>query len=311
MIRRIEGVTEMSEKPKILIVDDVPGNIKALAESLKHDYQILVATNGPDALATVASQEVDLILLDVVMQGMDGYEVCEKLKGDQATAGIPVVFVTAQGEETDEARGLELGATDYITKPAKPAILKARVRNHVESKQQKDLLASLSLLDGLTGVANRRHFDVVLEQEWRRCVRGSLGMATIMVDIDYFKQYNDEFGHGAGDSCLKKVAITLKRSLLRSTDLLARYGGEEFAAILPQVERQGVMRVAERMRACIEELHIPHPKSDAADHVTISLGCASIFPTRGSSSTPLLEAADKMLYAAKRKGRNRIMATIL
>ncbi len=306
-----DAMANNGERPVILIVDDVPGNIKALAEVLRDDYQVLMSTNGRDALEVATSEPVDLILLDVVMPDMDGYEVCEKLKNDHASAAIPVVFVTAQDEETDETHGLGLGAVDYITKPARPAILKARVRNHVENKRQKDLLANLSNVDGLTGVANRRHFDAFLEQEWRRCVRGSLGMAVIMLDIDYFKLYNDHFGHGAGDDCLKAVASALDGELLRSTDLLARYGGEEFAAILPQVERFGAERVAERMRSAIESLSIAHPKSGVADHVTISLGCASIFPTRGGDPTPLLQTADKMLYAAKKAGRNQVRSITL
>jgi diguanylate cyclase (GGDEF)-like protein len=304
-------MTDAARKPRILIVDDLPGNIKILAEILKDGYDISMVTNGQDALELAAKKNPDLILLDVVMPDMDGYEVCERLKANPETKEIPVIFVTGQGEEMDEAKGLDLGAVDYVTKPAKPAILKARVRNHIEIKQQRDALAKLSTIDGLTGVANRRHFDSFLDQEWRRGVRGSMGIALIMVDIDHFKQFNDHFGHGAGDDCLKKVATTLNNSLLRSTDLLARYGGEEFATVLPQVEHHGAERVAEKMRANIEALKIPHPKSLTSEHVTISLGCAAIFPTRGGSPLPLLKSADKMLYAAKDSGRNQFKVDFL
>ncbi len=299
------------EKARILIVDDVPANIKALAEMLDAGYKISMATTGQDAIEVVASENVDLILLDVVMPGMDGYRVCEKLKSDVTTAGIPVIFVTGQNEVKDETKGLELGAADYITKPANPAILKARVRNHIEFKRQKDKLESLSVIDGLTGVANRRHFDSFLDQEWRRCIRGCLCITIIMIDIDHFKGYNDHFGHCSGDDCLKKVAASLRNALLRSTDLVARYGGEEFAAILPLAEHQGSVLMAERMRKSVESLHILHPKSDASDYVTVSVGCASMIPKGKIISQTLVDASDKMLYAAKKNGRNQVKAILL
>jgi diguanylate cyclase (GGDEF)-like protein len=298
-------------KPKILIVDDIPANIKSLAAILKDDYKTLLANSGEKALEAVSSYDIDLILLDVEMPGMDGYEVLKILKQTQSTADIPVIFVTGQNEEKDETRGLELGATDYITKPANKPILKARIKNHIISKKRKDALEKLSIIDGLTGVANRRHFDQFLEQEWRRSVRSGLSMAIILIDIDHFKLYNDNLGHGAGDDCLKAVAQTLKNTLMRSTDLLARYGGEEFVAVLPQVEHSGGATTSERLRHCVAAMKIPHPQSSTADYVTISVGCASIMPTRGSHPKPLLEAADKMLYKAKEQGRNQVKSTFL
>jgi diguanylate cyclase (GGDEF)-like protein len=304
-------MTHKDKKPRILIVDDVPGNIKILAEMLTEEYNISMVTNGEEALEMAANKKPDLILLDVIMPGMDGYEVCRRLKADPVCRNIPIIFVTGQREEVDEMRGLELGAVDYVIKPPRAAILKARVKNHIHAKRQRDILSSLSNIDSLTGVGNRRKFDNFLDLEWRRCVRGSLGMAVIMLDIDHFKLYNDHFGHGPGDECLKRIASTLQNSLLRSTDLLARYGGEEFAVILPQVERNGTERVAEKMRIHVESLKVLHPKSKTADIVTISLGCASIFPTRGGSPTPLLESADKMLYAAKEAGRNQFKSCII
>ncbi|MBF0187272.1 MAG: diguanylate cyclase [Magnetococcales bacterium] len=304
-------MSNTQEPAKILIVDDIPGNIRTVAETLRHDYKILMATNGTDALEAAEAEKVDLVLLDIIMPGMDGYEVCRRLKENPVTKDTPVIFITAQDEETDETQGLELGATDYITKPISPPILKARVKNHLDSKRQKDELASLSTTDALTGVANRRQFDAFLNQEWGRCVRGSLGLAVILLDIDCFKQYNDHFGHTTGDTCLRRVAQTLRQSLMRTTDLIARYGGEEFAAVLPQVERHGAEHVAEKMRSNIEALAIHHPESLVTNHVTISLGCASIFPTRGTSSSPLLEASDRMLYDAKRAGRNRVRSIVL
>ncbi|MBF0194181.1 MAG: PleD family two-component system response regulator [Magnetococcales bacterium] len=302
---------DLSRKEKVLIVDDVPGNIKFLVEILKDEYDIFMATKGQDAVDIALSNKPDLVLLDVIMPEMDGYEVCKKLKENSTTRDIPIIFVTAQDDDTQEAHGLQLGAVDYINKPAKPAILKARVKNHIETKRQRDSLEKLSIHDSLTGIANRRHFDSFLDQEWRRGIRGSLGLAIIMLDIDHFKKYNDYFGHGAGDECLKKVASVLENSVKRSTDLLARYGGEEFVAVLPQVQLHGAEAIAKKMRRVIADLKIDHPTSETADYLTISLGCASIFPTRGSSWKPLLKAADEMLYSAKNNGRNQYKSIVL
>ncbi|MBF0381726.1 MAG: diguanylate cyclase [Magnetococcales bacterium] len=304
-------MTTPAEKSRILIVDDIPGNIKMLAEILRDEFHISMANNGKTAVKLAVSNQPDLILLDIIMPQMDGYEVCATLKADPATQEIPIVFVTGQNEDMDETKGLSLGAIDYVFKPPKPAILKARVRNHIETKRQKDILHSLSTIDGLTNIANRRQFDITLDQEWRRSVRGSLGMAIIMLDIDHFKKFNDHFGHRTGDDCLQKVAAALEESLMRSTDLIARYGGEEFAAILPQVDHTGAQRVAENMRANVESLKISHPMSDTSRYVTISLGCATIFPTRDGSAKTLLEAADKMLYKAKQSGRNQYEGTVI
>jgi diguanylate cyclase (GGDEF)-like protein len=307
------NTTEMTteNKAKLLIVDDVPGNIKLLSEVLRDDYTILVATSGPDALETVTSESVDLILLDVVMPTMDGYDVCRALKTNAATAHIPVIFVTAQNDAVDEEKGLALGAIDYITKPISPPIVRARVRNHVTAKLQKDALERLSVIDGLTGIANRRQFDRFIEQEWRRAVRNSLGLSIILIDIDYFKKFNDHFGHGGGDECLVRVAQTLQDTVMRATDLVARYGGEEFVVVLPQSEHTGVTLIAEKLRRNVAALNIAHPQSEVTDHVTISLGCASMTPPRGLTWHPLLEAADRMLYAAKAQGRNQVQSTFM
>jgi diguanylate cyclase (GGDEF)-like protein len=302
---------ESDPRANILIVDDVPGNIKTLAEVLRGEYRILVATSGKKALETVVSQPVDLILLDLVMPEMDGYEVCEKLNENSETAGIPVIFVTAQGEEVKESQGFSMGAKDYITKPASPTILKARIKVHLEAKKQREDLENLTIVDELTGVANRRHFDQLLDQEWRRAVRTSLSMAILMIDIDFFSRYIEHFGVKEGEKCLSKLAQTLKANLMRSTDLLARYEGREFVALLPQVEHHGGAITAQRLQKCIEGLKIPNPQSPISDTITISLGCASMMPTRGSSPQPMLEAAIAKLAQAKEQGYNQIEATFL
>lgn len=189
-------------REKILIDDDDPTSIITLGEVLKDKYDIFVATNGEEALKRAKNELTDLILLDIMMPGMDGYEVCRRLKEDKVTEKIPVIFITSKNSEEDEAVGLELGAVDYFTKPFRIPIIKARIKNHLELKRKSDILASLSFTDGLTGVANRRRFDEAVEYEWKRAQRSSQPLSLILIDIDDFKLYNDNYGHLAGDECL-------------------------------------------------------------------------------------------------------------
>lgn len=300
----------MSKKERdyrILIVDDAPENIKVLNEALKTDYKISFATNGKEALRIAANEaSTDLILLDIVMPGIDGYEVCKRLKADERTSNIPIIFITAKNEEEDETRGFELGAVDYITKPFSKAIVKARVRTHLELKRHRDILENLSSLDGLTGIPNRRRFEEFIEMEWRSAIREKQIISMIMIDIDFFKAYNDTYGHIAGDDCLKQVAKALAQSVQRPMDFVARYGGEEFAVVLPGADTQGAFHVAEKMRKHIEGLNIEHRKSCIADHVTISLGVASFEPGPQTAPATLVDRSDKALYRAKRNGRNKV-----
>ncbi|WP_151704223.1 diguanylate cyclase [Nitrincola alkalilacustris] len=298
--------------PLILIVDDVPANIQVLAEALRGEYRVKVATNGATALAIANASESrpDLILLDVMMPEMDGYEVCHKLKSTPSTQNIPVIFVTAKGDVIDEERGLQAGAVDYIIKPFHLAIVKARVSNHISLKIKTDMLETLALIDGLTGVPNRRRLDEALNNEWKRGMREQQSLAIIMSDIDFFKAYNDHYGHGAGDQCLKAVAKALFNTLNRPSDMMARYGGEEFIAVLPHTDLQGAMQMAERWRQSIEELQIPHECSAVAHHVTISLGCAAMIPSNNLTPQMLLKQADQMLYRAKKNGRNRVGSSL-
>ncbi|MDR3411108.1 MAG: diguanylate cyclase [Formivibrio sp.] len=295
-------------KPIVLIVDDVAANIQILAEALKADYRIRVASSGEDALRIVKrSPQPDLILLDVMMPNMDGYEVCRRLKRDESTQDIPVIFVTARDENEDEEYGLNLGAVDYIVKPYHLPIVRARVHNHVLLKQKNDLLEKLALIDGLTGIPNRRHFDERFEVEWKRAVRDGQPLSLVMGDVDHFKLFNDRYGHGAGDACLRAVARALLISLTRPGDMLARYGGEEFVVLLPDTDLGGAWQVAERMRRQVKELNLPHDHSDA-HVVTISLGLTSLMPGQGDQMTPsmLLDKADAGLYQAKSNGRDQV-----
>ena len=291
----------------ILIVDDSPENIKVLALALKPEYRVRFSTNGSDVLKIAASdQPPDLILLDIIMPGLDGFEVCGLLKKEKKTRNIPVIFITSLGEEEDETKGLQVGAVDYITKPFSMPIVKARVKTHLELKHHRDILENLSSLDGLTGIPNRRRFDEYLDLEWRAGGREGKLLSLIMIDIDYFGPFNDHYGHLEGDGCLKLVAKTLAESVNRPKDFVARYGGEEFAAILPGVDLKGALYVAEMMRQQVEALAITHNYSKAKDCVTISLGASTINPLEKISPDILIGGSDKALYQAKNSGRNRV-----
>ncbi|WP_432735297.1 diguanylate cyclase [Maridesulfovibrio sp. FT414] len=295
-------------KHKILIVDDAPANIKLLGAVLREDYRIAVARDGMNALEIAASEDSpDLILLDIVMPEIDGYEVCRRLKKNPATQNIPVIFITSRDQVEDEAKGLELGAVDYITKPFSLPIVKVRVKTQLELKRQRDMLMELSVIDPLTGLPNRRQLEDRLALEWQRARRHGSSLCAAFIDIDYFKKFNDTQGHAKGDECLRLVARELAGNMKRSTDLLVRYGGEEFVALFPDTDIDGGMTIAENLRAGIQGLNIEHHASDKKI-VTVSIGVSSMIPGHGNSSELLLEAADRALYQAKDKGRNRIEA---
>lgn len=298
----------VEQQHAILIVDDMTSNIQVLANALQDDYRIKVATSGQRALEIANSPTPpDVILLDIMMPEMDGYEVCKLLKSDPKTSSIPVIFVTALSEASDEEKGLNLGAVDYITKPFHLPIVKARVRNHLSLKLKTDLLEELSHIDGLTHVANRRQFDEAMDKETRRILRMPQPISMIMIDIDYFKAFNDNYGHGLGDECLVQVAKTMRNVIKRPGDLLARYGGEEFAVILPETPLEGAKEVAEALRQSVEDLDFPHKYSAVTDHVTISVGVASNELSQNGDVIELLKKADQALYQAKKQGRNCVV----
>jgi len=295
-----------TKRATILLVDDVPANLSLLSSILRDDYRIQLATSGAKALELVAAGAPDLILLDVMMPEMDGHEVCRRLKFNPVTRDIPVLFVTAQNQVEDEELGLMLGAMDYIHKPISPPIIKARVRNHICLKLQTDALKRLSFMDGLTNVSNRRHFDDALDNEMRQALRTKLHLSMLMIDVDYFKPFNDHYGHGAGDKCLTQLAQAMQAEVNRPMDILARYGGEEFVALLPGTSLEGACKVAESLRQAVAALQIPHAFSPVAACVTISIG-VTCFAQNGSKSTSeFLRQADQALYQAKQSGRNQV-----
>jgi diguanylate cyclase (GGDEF)-like protein len=293
-------------KPKLLVVDDQPINIQVMHQIFGGDYQVFMATNGPQAVSICQSNPPDLVLLDIVMPGMDGFEVCTLLKANDATCNIPVIFVTAHTDAAQETHGLSLGAVDFIAKPVNPAVVRARVKTHLTLKFQSDLLRKLVFLDGLSGVFNRRYFDQQLGVEWARSSRSSSPLSAIMIDVDHFKLFNDCYGHQSGDDCLRQIAVTLKTCLKRPADLVARYGGEEFACILPDTSFDDAMSLANELERRVRALSIPHAKSSVTHVVTVSVGVATRTVDSIDDEAALIGLADAQLYEAKQSGRGRV-----
>jgi len=299
---------ESRQNPRILVIDDIPANIKSLNGILGSDYTIVFATDWRKGLELARRSHPDIILLDIMMPDMDGYEICRRLKSETETRDIPVIFITALDSEADEEKGLAIGAADYMAKPFRPAIVRLRVRNLLQLKLQRDRLEALTMTDGMTEIANRRRFDQHLEEEWRRCARMQIPLSAIMMDIDHFKSFNDNYGHTAGDDCIRDIARAMATVPTRAGDLVARYGGEEFACLLPGTDAAGAKRIAERMLEVVNNLEIPHAWSNVTGNVSISAGVGTVVPTRAGSPEELIKMADQKLYEAKNAGRNRVAA---
>jgi diguanylate cyclase (GGDEF)-like protein len=331
---------DMADRADILIVDDTPANLDLLSSMLSEKgYRFRVATSGQRAIAAATSARPDLVMLDITMPDMDGYEVCRRLRRDPATADVPVIFISALDAPLDKVRAFEAGGRDYVPKPFHFEEVHARIEHQLsisrlqrrlearneelattnaillETSQQLELanreLERLSTTDALTGIANRRQFHTVLDREWRRCRREGAPLSLLMVDVDCFKLYNDTYGHQKGDECLAAVAGAIRGSLQRASDIVARYGGEELVVVLPQLELEPATAVAEQLCAQIRALAIPHAHSTAAPHVTVSIGIASAIPDETSTEGSLISAADAALYEAKRGGRDRAVKAAL
>lgn len=300
----------MNIKPvhgKILVVDDELLNIEVMSGTLEDLGEVLFATNGAEAIDLCLREKPDIIILDIMMPEMDGFEVCRRLKQMPETSSIPIIFATAMTDNTDEAKGFEIGAVDYISKPIVAPVVVARVKNHLQLKQYRDHLENIAFIDGLTGIPNRRSFDQHIRAEWQRGVRSASELSLLLIDIDHFKQYNDTYGHQAGDACLAVVAKALSSSVHRPGDLVARYGGEEFVCILPATNIEGASAIGTTLREAVNYLKIPHKSSSVCNHVTISIGGASIMPDQSSDIGDLIGAANAMLYKAKSEGRDRVV----
>jgi diguanylate cyclase (GGDEF)-like protein len=312
----------------ILVIDDSITNLKVAAEHLKgQGAEILTARDGETGLERARLALPDLILLDVQLPGIDGFETCRRLKADQRTKDLPIIFMTVLTNVEDKLKGFAAGGVDYIPKPFQVEELLARVNTHLTIyRLQRDLrteiqerkqveaalrkanleLQRLAVLDDMTQVANRRRFDQYLQAQWEQAHQPTLSL--LLCDVDHFKRYNDGYGHQAGDRCLRLVAQAISRAVGHVNDLVARYGGEEFAVILPHTDIDGALSVAEAIQAEIWSMQLPHAYSDLQAHVTLSIGAACVAPSRDLAPDALIESADTALYQAKRQGRNRIVA---
>jgi diguanylate cyclase (GGDEF)-like protein len=296
----------LSNKARILIVDDDKISLKLLVGLLKKDYILEQAESGKQALEIIEKNLPDLILLDVMMPDMDGFQVIHKLKSKERTQNIPVIFITALHSFRSEEAGLSLGAVDYIKKPFIPSIVQARVRNILTMVRHRKLLETMAHIDGLTEIPNRRYFDLVLQREWQRAMRYQNFISIAIADVDYFKQFNDNYGHAKGDQVLIALANEIKLNLKRPYDLVSRYGGEEFGIVLPKISPDKAYQLCETIRIAVERLNIAHEFSLVSKKITISIGGTTIIPQQNLELSTIVEKADLQLFEAKNKGRNRV-----
>lgn len=293
------------EPQKVLIVDDVALNREFVAAELEPLYLLLQACDAEQAWQLACAELPDLILLDVRLPSMNGFELCQKLKQEPQTKHIAIIFLTALHSTADEEIGLNMGAVDFIRKPFTPTILRARVRNHLLLQQQRKQLTQWSWLDGLTGVANRRRFDQDLARQWQQAQLAGRPIGLLLLDIDYFKAFNDHYGHQLGDAALRQVAMALQEAVQPLRHLLARYGGEEFVCLAVDCTKAELKALAEHLCTVIRGLAISHLGSPLCEYLTISIGGASLQPEQGCAPESLLALADQRLYQAKRLGRDR------
>jgi diguanylate cyclase (GGDEF)-like protein len=294
-------------KNSILVVDDEAMNITALTHILKQDYTVYVEKDGLGCIEAARELTPDLILLDILMPAMNGFEVITALKKDDITRDIPVIFVTGLNNAQDEEMGFVLGAADYINKPFSAAVVKLRVKNQIQIINQMRIIHNISITDALTGIGNRRFFYTQLEQEWQRSLRQQTPISFLMLDIDHFKAYNDTHGHMQGDMVLRETAVLIQNGLSRAIDKAARWGGEEFAVILPDTTLEGAKLVAERIRQSVEEYaFMMDEKSPTKITVSIGINCNVPKRTEFYSLEAFVSDADKALYHAKATGRNKI-----
>ena len=324
----------------ILLIDSNPDDLKHLAITLgSKGYQTREALDGYKAINIAQETQPDIILLDLDTPPINGYQVCSSLKDSDRTNKIPIIFFSDSHDQTDKVKAIEIGGVDYITKPFYLEEAVARIERQLEIQRLQQLLQQQNLLlqkeierrikvenalrqanyelhrlatiDELTGVSNRRQFDKYLEREWRRLARERAPLSLILLDIDYFKRYNDSKGHQAGDNCLEQVAMAIAKTVQRPADLVARYGGEEFAIILPNTDLEGAMYIANKIKGNIRHLNIRHPSSDVSDLITVSQGVSSTIPFTETSPVSLIYDADLALYTAKNQGRDQLTARTL
>jgi len=295
----------------ILVIDDQPANLEVLVSFLKeHHFNIRIAETGEWALQVLETYKPDIIILDVMMPEMDGFETCRRIKANKDTADIPVIFMTALESVQDKVTGFESGGVDYITKPFQQIEVLARINVHIglrkqklKLEQQKELLKMISITDDLTGLFNRRHMTTILDQEFGRCLRYGTDLSCLLVDLDHFKRINDTYGHDFGDIVLRKFSENMARTI-RATDSAFRYGGEEFLILLPQTDINGAIQISENIRKRAENEKVTY--KNISTRVTLSGGLCSFHQHHPRTSKEMITFSDNALYTSKKAGRNRM-----
>lgn len=320
----------MREAHRVLLVEDQPTVAEWVRDTLgPHAMELSVCTASQAALKSALSFAPTVILQDLMMPDIDGFSLLERYRESQQLRDVPVIVLSSLANVDEKVRAFELGAADYLVKLPHPVELVARVRANsraYQTRKERDQLnsqmhkmmeqltesnfklARVAREDGLTGLANRRAFDEALENEWRRSMRDQSTLSLAMIDLDFFKLYNDCYGHVRGDECLRTVAQAVAGRARRPADLAARYGGEELCMLLPDTSREGARAVGEGLRRAIEDLALPHEaRKDGTPCVTASVGVTSLVAKQGDTPRSLIESADAALYEAKRRGRNAVV----
>jgi len=289
----------------ILIVDDTESNIDILMELLGDDYEIYAATDGETALEILEEEKIDLVLFDIMMPEIDGFEVCRRIRNNQRTKEIPVIFITALTDEESIEKAFDVGGNDYITKPFKPKEILARVKMQLRLKHYQEELKRLASTDYLTGLYNRRYFFMIGNELLEIAKRYHKNMSVIILDIDKFKSINDTYGHDVGDIALKELSRTIK-DRTRESDVVSRFGGEEFVILLPETSLEQAKKLAEDLRSSVEKIEINLPDNEKLKF-TISLGVAEVKVESGENLEKAIKNADEALYIAKETGRNKVI----
>ncbi len=299
-------------RARVLLVDDDTAILDLLVRTLQRDHDLVIARTAADGLRLARLSEPDLVVLDVELPDGSGLDVCRTLRGHPALGDVAVVLLTHHDDERMEIAALEAGAADFLGKPPRAAVVRARIRTHLRAKRMAEELRELALVDPTTGIANRRRFDDALALEVLRSQRTATPLALALIDVDHFKAYNDRYGHSAGDEALRAIAQAAAASVRRPADLVCRYGGEELVALLPATTLAGALSTAERIRTSVVAMRVPHAGSQGSEWLTVSIGVAAIVPAGLADSRSVAAAADALvrradaaLYRAKRDGRNR------
>ena len=296
----------MTEVQSVLVIDDEKINLKIISDILSDEVSVMLAKSGEQGIRKAIEYKPDLILLDVLMPEMDGFETMSRLRHDVRTSAIPVIFITALNDSTHEEKALLMGASDYIQKPLHTNIVQARVHLHLQLVKQRKMLEKLANIDPLTSLANRRKYQDFIDQEWQKAIAHQACLSLLVIDIDNFKQYNDCYGHATGDKVLQQVATVLSEQVL-DKGLVARYGGEEFVILLPGHSKEEGAEVARRCMQGVEALNLAYRHEDFSGKVTVSVGGATESPSPDSRSEDFFNAADIMLGLAKKSGKNKIL----